>query len=132
MTQFERDLAKFAKDTGVAVMDVIRGTALDMSKHIIMRTPVDTGRARGNWQATTGSSANGYTDRTDPTGSTAISEATRTTEQMDEEDTFYLTNNLPYIRKLENGDWSTQAPQGMVGVTVQEFQAAARRRAQQA
>ena len=34
---------------------------------------------------------------------------------------FYLVNNLPYIRRLEQG-WSQQAPAGMVAVTVSEFQ----------
>jgi hypothetical protein len=33
----------------------------------------------------------------------------------------YLTNNLPYAYRLEYG-WSRQAPNGMVGVTVVEFQ----------
>lgn len=34
---------------------------------------------------------------------------------------YYLVNNLPYARRLEEG-WSSQAPQGMVAITVLEFQ----------
>ena len=37
-------------------------------------------------------------------------------------DTIYLANNLPYIRKLEEGS-SQQAPAGMVALSVQEFSA---------
>jgi hypothetical protein len=33
----------------------------------------------------------------------------------------FLTNNLPYALRLEYG-WSKQAPHGMVGVTVKEYQ----------
>lgn len=32
----------------------------------------------------------------------------------------FLTNNLPYIERLERG-WSKQAPTGMVALTVAEF-----------
>lgn len=34
--------------------------------------------------------------------------------------TYYFVNNLPYARALEYGH-STQAPQGMVGLTILEF-----------
>ena len=34
---------------------------------------------------------------------------------------YYLVNNLPYAQRLEDG-WSKQAPKGMVGLTVLEFQ----------
>ena len=34
----------------------------------------------------------------------------------------YLVNNLPYAKRLEEDGWSTQAPVGMVGLTVIEFQ----------
>lgn len=33
----------------------------------------------------------------------------------------YLVNNLPYAQRLEEG-WSSQAPSGMVAITVVEFQ----------
>jgi len=36
----------------------------------------------------------------------------------------YLTNNLPYAQRLEEG-YSQQAPAGMVALTIQEFQAIA-------
>ncbi len=34
--------------------------------------------------------------------------------------TYWYVNNLPYAQPLENG-WSTQAPAGMVGITLAEF-----------
>ena len=33
---------------------------------------------------------------------------------------FYIANNVPYARRLEDG-YSKQAPQGMVGLTVTMF-----------
>jgi hypothetical protein len=38
-------------------------------------------------------------------------------------DIVFLVNNLPYGPRLERG-WSKQAPSGMVGITVAEFQKA--------
>ena len=36
-------------------------------------------------------------------------------------DVIYLVNNLPYAKRIEEG-WSRQAPIGVVGLTVLEFQ----------
>jgi hypothetical protein len=34
---------------------------------------------------------------------------------------FYLTNNVPYAQRIEDG-WSRQAPNGLVALTAVEFQ----------
>jgi hypothetical protein len=49
-----------------------------------------------------------------------MSRATAASAGFKAGDTIYLTNNLPYIRRLEEG-YSQQAPAGMVALTVQEF-----------
>jgi hypothetical protein len=34
---------------------------------------------------------------------------------------WYLTNNLPYIARLEFDSWSTQAREGMVRISLREL-----------
>jgi len=102
---------------------VVRGTLLDMTSKIIKRSPVDTGRFRGNWQASFGSPKQNITSTSDRTGARATAQAGAVINSMEMGQTFYLANNLPYATRLEFG-YSEQAPQGMVRVTVAEFQEA--------
>ena len=46
---FEGDLAKFIAVTGVSVDKGVRVLAMRLYDSITKMTPVDTGRARGNW-----------------------------------------------------------------------------------
>lgn len=98
-----------------------RKIALDVFRRVIIKTPVRTGRARGNWQAATGSSAVGVLDATDTSGSSAIAKAAAKCAAWEPKaGSIFLTNNLPYIERLESGS-STQAPSGMVAITIAEF-----------
>lgn len=71
------------------------------------------GRARGNWQITLGTPAVGEIDRVDPEGTETTDEVEEVVAASNPDGVMYLTNNLPYIERLENG-WSSQAPAGMV------------------
>jgi hypothetical protein len=93
-----------------------------MFKNIIDKTPVDKGGARANWQTSTGSPATGTIDTTDRTGAATLAKARAVLASANAGDTIYMANNLPYIRRLEEG-YSQQAPAGMVALTVQEFAA---------
>lgn len=98
-----------------------RKVALEVFRGVIMMTPVDTGRARANWQASIGSPERGPIDETDKGGGTTVSKAVDVVKQWDfEHGPTCLTNNLPYIERLEDG-WSGQAPAGMVAVTIARF-----------
>lgn len=92
----------------------------EVFRRVILRTPVDTGRARGNWQVTIGAPSDLTLDGTDG-GRSAVLRAIETVRGWRlGSAAIYLTNNLPYIERLENG-WSKQAPTGMVALTVAEF-----------
>jgi hypothetical protein len=97
---------------------VIRKSTIELFGQVIKMTPVDTGRARGNWQCTVGSPATDETDRLDKVGSSVMSEVTQTVPKAGS--VVWLSNNVPYIRKLEYGS-STQAPGGMVRIAIQNF-----------
>jgi hypothetical protein len=95
---------------------------LEATKSIVFKTPVDTGRARGNWQASIDSPLHEIAAGEDKNGGKTINKAARVIAGMKPLHAFFLSNNLPYIEALENGH-SKQAPAGMVGVTIAEIEA---------
>jgi hypothetical protein len=101
-------------------------TALDLMNRIVLKTPVDTGRARGNWQLTQRSpaedmvpenSAKVSSSETPP--SAILKEAEQTASGSQLGDDIWISNNLPYIEALEEGH-SQQAPHGMVALSLAE------------
>ncbi len=118
---FESDMRKATLAIEKASTQTVRATALQLFTQVIERTPVDTGRARGNWRTSINSPASGAIERTD--GSAAIGEVSLKAASFTRADTIYLANNLPYIQRLEDG-YSGQAPQGMVATSVDAFQRA--------
>lgn len=122
MGSFALDVSKWCGKSLDRIDIVSRKIALEMFRRAILRTPVDTGRARGNWQTTIGAPAIGTLKETDPSGRKAIANATTVglTWRARTGASILLTNNLPYIERLEHG-YSKQAPAGMVAITVAEF-----------
>lgn len=97
---------------------------MSLMRDVVAGTPVDTGRARGNWQASIGSPADGTLEKTDKNGGTTINKGAKVAKDATG-NVFYLTNNLPYIYRLEFEGWSNQAPQGWVRTAVQRAKAIA-------
>ncbi len=100
---------------------LVRGVMLEALKRIAMRTPVDTGRARGNWNVAIGAPdlANNP-HKLDPLGTFVWDAGSRVIARFRAGDVAYITNSIDYVRYLEEGS-STQAPEGMVGRTVAEL-----------
>lgn len=117
---FELDIQRFVDKAKGNIDLVIRKIALDMFKRVIMKSPVDTGRFRANFQVAIGSMPAGTLEIDDKTGAATISKVTAATLGLSAGQTIYLVNNLAYARRLEYGH-SKQAPNGMVRITVQEF-----------
>lgn len=98
----------------------MRAALFDLMGSVIASTPVDTARARSGWhvglnaviltvpppfpKGTKGNKGQG------PTGE-QLGELKAATDAFVWGDTFYLSNNLPYIGRLEDGH-SLQAPAG--------------------
>lgn len=129
--QFSQAIELYAEKVGATLDETLRAVALDLYGSIIKETPVETGRAKGNWQTTLGSPAVGAIERTGEDG--ALSEMNDEVGRFKGEGTMYLTNNLPYIGTLEYGGYGTgpgatekttrdgysiQAPYGMVRKNV--------------
>lgn len=117
---FSLDIARWAKKTKSDVNKLKQIVFIQVAGSVIMRTPVDEGRARANWQPTISTMAKSSLITVDPHGAATIAEAEKVAGEAKGDQTLYLTNNLAYIMRLENG-WSAQAPGGMVYLTIQEF-----------
>jgi len=99
---------------------VVRKISLDVFRRIILRSPISTGRFRGNWQVAINAIPADVLELDDKTGTATVAKATAKVLNVKAGEVIDLINNLPYGPRLENG-WSGQAPAGMVGITVTEF-----------
>ena len=110
---------------------LVKKITFEAFSRMIMKTPVDSGRARGNWQAEINAVPSGQIDDIDKgkKGSTA-SDGSGSSPTKDKVlgvvskiklgDSIILANNLDYIQNLEDGS-SKQSPGGMVKVTLAEL-----------
>lgn len=133
---FSTQIAGFGKNTADAVQGVRRSATLALFNSVIMDTPVDTGRLRGNWQITEGQPASGTVATPDegpnpasgPSGA-APQNTQNVKDAVDRivlpstgDNEIFLTNNLPYAWRVEfEGHSHTKAPQGMVRRNIQRF-----------
>jgi hypothetical protein len=120
VSRFTINMAKFNVQTLEQADMIRRKIILEVLRGVVKRTPVDSGRARGNWQASISKPISREVDRKDKTGSSTVSEESGTVQSSSPDDTLYLTNNVPYILILEDGR-SNQAPNGMLKVTLAQF-----------
>ncbi|MHB0806009.1 HK97 gp10 family phage protein [Stutzerimonas nitrititolerans] len=117
---FSDDVRRFSAKAAEAHDKIARTAALELFTGVIRSTPVDTGRARGNWQTSVGQPTPNEIERDDKSGAQVIGEVqARTPERAGQE--VFLTNNLPYIYSLEYGS-SKKAPEGMVRINFARVQ----------
>lgn len=77
---------------------------------VVLATPVDEGRLRGNWQCSLMTPKGGELDLRPP--AEVSQEIKDTINPSDLLDSLWLSNNLSYAEAIENGH-SAQAPSGM-------------------
>lgn len=118
---------QFSKGLKVKVRDITeeqmptfyRLVGLDALSRIVLKTPVDTGRARGGWQININAIGEGAKVKS-KSGDQVIAAGNKRLSAVKLTDTIYITNSVEYIIPLEFGH-SSQSPQGMVRVTVAEL-----------
>ena len=118
---FSADIAKFVVQAKGNIDEAARRATILLAQGVILKSPVDTGRFRGNWMFAAGAVPRQTVETLDPTGQTTLSRLIAQIGTTGAGGVTYLANSLPYAVRLENG-WSKQAPAGMVRITVQEFQ----------
>lgn len=118
--EFKKRFAALLQKVGDKADTVVRKTAFDILSSVVRRSPVDTGRFRGNWMTALQSIDTSTSGGEDRSGGSSLSRGLSVLGQFKPGQTIYLTNSLPYARRLEYG-WSGQAPQGMVRLSVVEY-----------
>jgi hypothetical protein len=137
-TNFHLSLAAFVKKAKGNADAVVRKVVLDIGTRVVELSPVGDpdlwsskapkgyvgGRFRANWQYGNFSGAgipmNNLPD-IDPSGMVSIDRINAGLPVIGAAGMRHiLKNNLPYAYRLEIG-WSSQAPAGMVGITVVEY-----------
>lgn len=134
---FEDELRQIACKVDARANAVVKKIVIDIGTSLVLKTPVGDpsywksppppgyvgGRARGNWQYALNAPDITNHSPIDKTGSATIG---RIVGKVPDEATglvHYITNSVPYIVPLEYHSHSRQAPNGMVGITIVEFDA---------
>lgn len=121
--QFRLDLqAAFSEEVESTVLLITRHLALQALNGVVLKSPVDTGRFRANWNVSFGTQNLSTSTKTDKSGQETIAAGRTMIDSLTQLNVVWLSNNLPYANRLENG-WSKQAPNGMVNLTFAELQA---------
>lgn len=120
---FSADIAKYAQKTGLSIDNAVVSVCAQVTTSVIKRSPVDTGRFRGNWYVSINSLSN-ETSETRKEGE-ALTQGLAGAKNASGK-VFVLSNNLDYAYGLEMGK-SNQAPAGMVKLTAEEAEEALKR-----
>jgi len=120
LSQFTLALTRAAERLPAeGVVKLQKTLVFEALSRLVQRTPVLTGRARSNWQVTIGQPSESQVGIDTATGT--VTRGTAALAQLPPYQIVWISNNVPYIQKLEMGS-SKQAPAGMVAVTVAELQ----------
>lgn len=134
---FVASLQAFAQQAPAAMSTVIRKVSLQLLTSTVLRTPVGNpdvwavkrapkgyvgGRLRANWNVSLGAPDTSTTDAIDPAGALAIERGKLAMAEATGTQDVFIANSLPYAIPIEYGHSGVQAPEGMVRITVAEFQ----------
>ena len=124
-------VANYAKRTGLSLDKAVVSICIQATTSIIKRSPVDTGRFRGNWFTSIDSFSNETSETR--TENEALAEGIKDAQNASGH-IFTLSNNLDYAMTLEYGlfpwansekvvnHFSTQAPSGFLRLTKLELE----------
>lgn len=125
VTKFNVELDRASKKIHGDLNKFYRQVCLEVLKRIVLRTPVDSGRARGNWQTEIGRAASSSLLVEGSRGTMAdlaISAGMTKLAQIPPFSIVHITNNVEYLYYLEYEKRSQQFPEGMVEITLTEMQ----------
>jgi len=103
--QFAKQNAKIMADKKVSQ---VRSVVFQAYREILMGSPVDTGRFRSNWMVSAGQPSTKTVQGSpkkegQPPSVDETQDAQVQIKELGNEDSIYISNNLPYAQKLENG-----------------------------
>ena len=133
---FAADLQKFRDKTVAKQHALVREIVGQISLSLITKSPVGDpalwatkyppknyrgGQFRGNWRlGVDGIDGTTSAADIDPDGGATLDNIVGKIPNDAAYHSYYITNALPYAHRLEDG-YSSQAPAGMVGLTIVEF-----------
>lgn len=131
---FADDLRKFAATVDDRQNAFVREVIGQVSLSLILKSPVgdpdlwknkapvnyEPGRFRANWMLGIDDVNDTTSEERDIDGGATLDRIVGSVPINAAGHVYYLTNSLPYADRIENG-WSTQAPAGVVALTVIEF-----------
>ncbi|MCE1000017.1 HK97 gp10 family phage protein [Pseudomonas sp. NMI1173_11] len=106
----------FAGVVEEALTQRVRVIALAMLNEIVLRSPVDTGRFRGNNIVSIGTPVYTTTENLDKSGGETIQRGLSAMSGLEPYTQVFIQNSLPYATALEGGH-SKQAPAGIYAVS---------------
>ena len=127
---FALSMSKWTGKVGVNLNTLSKKVILEVDQRVSKRSPVDTGRFKGNWMLGVDTIPTTYDKekfdkkkKPDTIGSTVGERVLKMPVKGAAGHTYYLVNNLPYAKALEQGH-SQQAPGpgGVVFITVLEYE----------
>lgn len=137
---FSEDVKRFCVKAKGDMNVVSRQVALQLFYKVILRTPVGNpslwkskaakgyvgGRARNNWNVSISPQPSaGVARKADASGTAAMNRMIADLGKWNpaQSSVVWLANGLPYMSRLEYEGWSSQAPDGMVRVSLGEIKA---------
>jgi hypothetical protein len=129
---FESDIIRFTNKSEKEADKIRRAVIIKLFSSVIDDTPVDTGRLRGNWQTSVNKPKNSTLTGNDKGGGKSKARVLSNLGKFG--DSIHLTNNLPYAKVAEYGEWngptdkvnatgfSRKSPRGMLRKNAVRFQ----------
>ena len=105
-TRFKKQVQK---DAGT----LVKRLGFSILRNVVVASPTDTGRFVNNWVVGIANRITGTLGGTDKNKTAAIARGKAKLRQYKAFNTLYISNNLPYARRLNEG-WSDQAPANFV------------------
>lgn len=117
---FALELAALVEKTKGDLDKAVRQAVVLTAQSLVLKSPVDTGRFRANWNLGVGTMDVATSEATDKAGAAVVARVAAMMAEQKAGQVFYITNSLPYAKPLEYGH-SKQAPAGMVRLTFAEL-----------
>lgn len=121
INEFRANVNKWIATVDSGLNEMVQIMLKQIHHDLVMGSPVDTGRFRGNWQVTFNRIPLNSLNRYDKEGNATIADGNAQIETMLKRGaavtTVYFSNMLIYANSLEYGH-SKQAPAGVVGIVA--------------
>lgn len=123
---FNKELRSFLDKVKGDLSAYVRLISLDLFTRFVVKTPVDTGRAKGGWQMLLGTAPTEETGVLDPTGQLTIASAMAAASAITPDNVLqlrvFISNPVFYIVYLDQGH-SHQTPANFTDLALHETQA---------